>query len=843
MRRLVRLSVAAVLLSGAAHGYYFFIHYAGRSVPYNPIPEKFDISVLPSKTIQYFISDVGPAQLASGDSFAAVIRQIRLAAKTWNDVESSDLRLAFGGMATPGTPANAPGIDVVFDDEIPPGIAALGGPTTCATPGCTATAAAFGTPFVAIQRSTLRIRRDLRDSPSYTEAAFMTLVHEFGHTLGLQHTLTSGTMSTQVTRTTTKARPLAADDVAGISILYPRNGFLANSATISGRVTLGGAGVNLASVVAIAANGAAVSALTNPDGTYTIQGIPAGQSYYVYVHPLPPAGVSESKPANIEPPKDPDGAQLPAGPAFDTVFYPGVRDPGLASPFFLGTGESKTGVDFAVNRRNAPGISSVFVYGYPGTFGVSPAPLLGSEGRGAAAVAAGSGLLNGTSLAPGFSVGVLGQAGASVLSTPAPRYYEGYVLFYLAPTFGSNSGPRHLVFTGNNDIYVLPAAVLITTTPPPSISGVRPGTENGARIATISGGNFDGTTRILFDGAVAAVLRRNPDGSLVVAPPAASAGHRAAVVALNGDGQSSLFLDKAAPTYLYDLSDAAFVSVSPSALPAGSEAMVEITGVNAAFVDGQVAIGFGTSDVTVKRLWVVGPNRVLANVAVNPGPPAGSVQFSVASGLQLIAQPFAFQVLAPNPRQSVIAAPVVNAATGAAGVPSGGLAMMSVSNLTAPGGSIAVTVNDQRAAVLSVSGGQVTFQVPAGTPVGPAIVRLQLPGGEPVLPVVMQVDVAAPIITAAFSAPGVPADAARPAFRGSLTGFLVSGLPDAATLGDFSSVRVNVGGVDHAPISAANQNGAVLVQFVLSTSVPAGAQPATVSFNGAASQPFTLQVR
>src|SRR5207249_1866364 len=121
---------------------------------------------------------------------------------------------------------------------------------------------------------------------SYYDSFFLTAVHEFGHALGLQHTLTSGVMSTAVTRATTKAAPLSPDDVAGISALYPAGAFLAEMGSITGRVTLGGGGVNLASVVALSTSGVAVSGMTNPDGTYRIEGIPPGQ-YYVYVHPLP----------------------------------------------------------------------------------------------------------------------------------------------------------------------------------------------------------------------------------------------------------------------------------------------------------------------------------------------------------------------------------------------------------------------------------------------------------------------------------------------------------------------------------------------------------------------------
>ena len=92
---------------------------------------------------------------------------------------------------------------------------------------------------------------------------------------------------------------------------------------------MGGQGVHLASVVAILPNGSAVSNLTNPDGTYEIDGLPPG-NYWVYVHPLPCGSVSNGvcADANVTLPLQPDG-QTPVAPdgPFVSTFYPGAWDP------------------------------------------------------------------------------------------------------------------------------------------------------------------------------------------------------------------------------------------------------------------------------------------------------------------------------------------------------------------------------------------------------------------------------------------------------------------------------------------------------------------------------------
>ena len=126
-------------------------------------------------------------------------------------------------------------------------------------------------------------------------------------------------MSTAVTRATSRARPLHPDDIAGISLLYPARGYAGTYGSISGRVSSGGDGVHLASVVALRPNGYPISALTNPDGSYRIDGLPP-DTYWVYVHPLPPT-------ADLVLPVNPDGEPVAASGPIETIFYPARMPP------------------------------------------------------------------------------------------------------------------------------------------------------------------------------------------------------------------------------------------------------------------------------------------------------------------------------------------------------------------------------------------------------------------------------------------------------------------------------------------------------------------------------------
>jgi len=836
-RQLARAATVLAFLAAAAWAYYPFVHYPSRIGPFIPIPERFDLAALPNKTVPVYVSDAGPTRMTSGDSFAAVVSQLRMAAKAWNDVETSDLRVAFGGLFSPGTQQTAPRIEVVFDDV--PGVLARCAPVSRLEP-----VSGPAGPFVPIVASTCILNRDISQRPSFGEAFFLTTVHELGHALGLQHTLTSSAMSTEITRATTRAIPLASDDIAGLSVLYPAPSFRAQTGSISGQVVLGVQNVHLASVVALAPDRPAVSALTNPDGTYRLEGLAPGQ-YYLYVHTLPPTQSADLGPAEIVLPVDGEQRPIPASEAIETQFFPGARDPQQALTVQVTAGSTTAGINFLVQRRALPQLYAVTTYSFPGQVAVKPAHLSVNGAQSLVAIASSPLRLttNGV-VTPGLNVSVLGASPViqQVRPYPPSTYYLeiGFALGQTSP------GPRHLVFTLNNEVYVLPSAFQVVASAPPSIQSVLPGLDpRGNRLATVTGANLTPDTRIVFDGLPVQRAEYFP-GAIVVTPPPGAADYRATVTVLNNDGQSSLFLQAQPPTYVYEPGEPPAVSITPQALPAGAEAMVEITGMNTNFAEGHTAVGFGTSDVMARRVWVVSPTRLRVEVSVSPSAPAISTLVSVVSGFQVISQPFAFQVQPANPRQAVINPQLFNPATGQYSVYPGSAAVALVSNLIPLSGlaSPLLLLNDQQIPVASVTPGQVAFMVPAGFPVGPAVLKLVY-GPEQIYPVIVTIDQPPPVVLAVTTGTS-PVDAARPAKPGDYLIVVVNGLAEAGATVAPGRIRILVGGLEHQAIAVASAvapTTAHQILFTLLPSIGAGQLPLSVSIDGRTSLPFLLPVR
>ena len=128
-------------------------------------------------------------------------------------------------------------------------------------------------------------------------------VHEIGHLLGLAHSalgeteLSSGgrrvlgaeavMFPVAFSMGTIAGRTIKADDIAGISDIYPTDDFESNTGSLSGRVTKGGRGVIGAHVTAFnPRTGRLVSGFSlNDQGAYTIAGLEPGP-HVLRVEPL-----------------------------------------------------------------------------------------------------------------------------------------------------------------------------------------------------------------------------------------------------------------------------------------------------------------------------------------------------------------------------------------------------------------------------------------------------------------------------------------------------------------------------------------------------------------------------
>jgi Matrixin/IPT/TIG domain len=645
--RLSALLAGCFLLAGTSSAYYYYVYFNSSAAPYTPILAKFDLSSVPNNTVPFFVSATGPSAMYTGDTFPGIISQIRAAADVWNGVSTSSIRLGYGGLYNDGTTQTAAGIQIEFSDDIPPGLLALSAPQSF---GNLATDAQ-GT-YIPVYLSIMELPKDLSQTPSYSEQFFITLVHEFGHTMGLQHTLASSVMSTYWTSASTKAHPLGDDDIAAISLLYPATDYLSSVGGISGTVSRNGKGLNLASVVAISPSNQAIATLTNPDGTYQLSGIKPGL-YYVYAHPLPPPVEGEGSPDNIFFPHDSSGAFLAPDTGFATQFYPNSASASQAQVISVSAANVTQGINFNVHSVSSPGVSSVRTYGYIQNSYVIGAPIMVAQKVTIAAT--GIGLLQSdNSLTPGLSVGMLGSAAQITNLRPYPPP-NPYIAIDAMVNFTAGPGPKHLLFNTPGNVYVLPAGFTVVQTPPPTIDAIAPTVDSdGNPAVAISGQQFQSNTRVLFDGLPGTVQSQTSD-QLIVTPPPAPAGYTAAVTALNADGQSSLFLTPAAPTYTYGpigaspATGAPSLVVSPSVISAGDDVTVDVQGSNTNFIQDVTTVGFGTSDVLVKEIKVLSPTHLTA--VVTPNVAIDSASITVTTGLDLISQALGSQVTATDPQQ------------------------------------------------------------------------------------------------------------------------------------------------------------------------------------------------
>ena len=136
---------------------------------------------------------------------------------------------------------------------------------------------------------------------------------------------------------------------------------------------------------------------------------------------------------------------------------------------------------------------------------------------------------------------------------------------------------------------------------------------------------------------------------MLVIPPPASGGYTATVVALNSsDPQSSLFLQPTPVTYTYDVAPNPVLTVSPQFLTPGADTLVEVVAQSANFVDGQVVAGFGSGDVVVKRVNVVGPGHLTLTVSAPSGAFVPTSSLNITNGLRILSSSMGTPIVPPS---------------------------------------------------------------------------------------------------------------------------------------------------------------------------------------------------
>jgi hypothetical protein len=544
-----------------------------------------------SMPIPFWISAAGSSQIPNGSEFPAV----QAAFQSWQSVSLASVSFKYIG-TTPVSTVGRDGINVVTfaDDTVPLGSATVSATFSFMSYDSTGT--------LTFQESDIALNPAIPFSTSAEPGKYDIqgiVTHEVGHFLGLGNSpLLSAVMAPRSAPGQLDQRTLTFDDMAGLASSYPNNPALASYGALSGSVFNGTTGLFGVHVIAIDANGTAVtSVLSDADGSYYFPFLVPG-NYRIVAEPLD-GPVSES---DVGGNASSYFYQLDTG--FGTTYYGDVADLNSARTRTVTAGREATNTNIHVLG------SSNFNLLSPGTFSMR----IGTGAQTNLTVG-GIGLVGGTT----FSVSGTG------VTTGAPSFGGSIsgdsptsAIFGVAVSTATATGPKNIALSQGGATSIL-AGGLVVTTPPPSGIQVGPpsGTTDGGLQVTVTGQNFQAGAAVYFGGLLASNIAVVDSQTVRATTPANTPG-AATVVVMNPDGTWGA----QAQSFAYTAATPSITAVSP--LSGAPQSMIQIQGTGFDTRIQNVAVQFNGTPATV-----ISTSRTSIQVAVPYNASTGSVSVNI----------------------------------------------------------------------------------------------------------------------------------------------------------------------------------------------------------------------